>query len=88
MELDIHCPNCGWVPDDKEHWKCSCGETLNPFTLETSSCVKCEKEWKNTICPANVGGCNATSLHVDWYHNTPEFINYHLEKILSKWDME
>ena len=40
MELDIHCPNCEWVPDGKKHWNYSCGETLNPFKWETSNCPK------------------------------------------------
>ena len=48
MELDIHCPNCEWVPDNKKHWTCSCGENLNPFKLETSHCPKCDKKWENT----------------------------------------
>ena len=88
MELDIHCPNCEWFPDGKKHWNCSCGETINPFKLEISNCPKCEEKWKNTTCPTAVGGCNTASLHLDWYHNNAEYINYHLEKILSKFDME
>lgn len=88
MELDIHCPNCEWIPDNKKYWNCSCGETLNPFKLGTSNCPKCEKKWKNTICPIAVGGCNTTSLHLDWYHNNAQYINYHLEKILSKFETE
>ena len=86
MKLDIHCPNCGWIPDGEKHWSCSCGEILDPFQIKSSNCPKCQKKWEKTLCPTAAGGCNIASLHLDWYHNNSEYISYHLEKILSKFD--
>ncbi|HTL08642.1 MAG TPA: hypothetical protein VL307_10310 [Chitinophagaceae bacterium] len=65
---DIHicCPACHWEPDGKPYWQCSCGTSWNTFAT-AARCPGCGKVWERTQCVEHAGGCNAYSLHEDWY---------------------
>ena len=65
-EIKIRCPECGWRPDGKPHWHCSCGHSWNTF--ETAGrCPSCGREHHLTQCVRKAGGCQTLSRHEDWY---------------------
>ena len=80
MAEKIACPKCGWEPDGRPHWSCSCGHHWNTF--ETAGrCPSCGKHWKNTQCIPFAGGCSEWSLHLDWYRDLDDWLEEELDKI-------
>jgi len=83
---DIHicCPRCQWEPDGKPYWQCGCGVVWDTFSTG-ARCPGCGKVWKRTQCIQHAGGCNAYSLHLDWYKGLDDIIEKLREEIKERW---
>ncbi|MGB0177198.1 MAG: hypothetical protein ACPF9D_08525, partial [Owenweeksia sp.] len=67
MELKVQCPECGWKPDGEPYWSCrSCSYEWDMFSTG-ARCPRCDFEHQYTECIGWAGGCDETSLHLDWY---------------------
>lgn len=77
----IACPKCDWEPDGGEYWGCSsCGHIWDTF-MTTGVCPSCNNRHKHTQCIGHAGGCNQSSLHVEWYRELDEKLREELEKV-------
>ncbi|WP_336517212.1 hypothetical protein [Pollutibacter soli] len=72
-DLKIRCPKCHWQPDGKPHWSCSCGTIWDTFSTG-GRCPGCGKQWHDTQCIVDAGGCQSWSPHLDWYENLDDFV--------------
>lgn len=63
----IRCPKCGWEPQKKDLWSCTCHYTWNTFDT-AALCPGCGKQWEHTACLR----CHQWSPHKDWYEKTPD----------------
>jgi hypothetical protein len=66
-------PKCKWEPDGKPHWQCTCGTVWDTFST-AARCPSCGKVWEYMQCIEAASGCNAISLHLDWYEGLGETI--------------
>lgn len=73
--IKICCPSCGWLPNNKNSWKCSCGNIFNAFDT-VGKCPCCKTQWEYTQCVEDEGGCNDISLHEDWYQGLNEIVDH------------
>lgn len=72
-KIKVCCPSCGWKPDGKAHWKCSCGTQWNAFET-LGKCPTCSKQWDYTQCVEDTGGCNQFAAHDKWYAGLDEVV--------------
>ena len=79
--LEIYCPRCQWEPDGGAHWQCHCGCVWNTFDT-AAVCPRCRHRHRRTVCPAEAGGCDGVSLHVDWYHDLAGLVAELVEEAL------
>jgi len=82
-EEKIACPKCNWEPDGGEYWGCTCGHVWDTFKT-AARCPVCGKQYKHTQCIAYVGGCNVSSLHIDWYRHLDDWLEEEIEEINIK----
>lgn len=78
--IKIECPKCRWEPDGGPHWQCSCGTVWNTFDT-AGRCPSCSKQWEQTCCPTDPGGCGKWSPHVDWYKDLDEWLEEEVEAL-------
>lgn len=80
-DTKIACPKCEWEPDGGAYWGCSgCGHIWDTFKT-TGVCPECQHRHKHTQCIGYAGGCNESSLHVNWYREIDRNLQEEIEKI-------
>jgi predicted amidophosphoribosyltransferase len=64
--MQIYCPLCEYHPVPADLWACmpGCGTLWHTFDTH-GRCPGCQKQWRETNCPA----CARWSPHEDWYHD-------------------
>jgi len=82
-EEKIACPKCNWEPDGGEYWSCACGHVWDTFKT-AARCPACGKQYEHTQCIRYVGGCNASSPHLDWYRHLDDWLAEEIEEINIK----
>jgi hypothetical protein len=85
-KIEIRCPKCGWEPDGKPHWYCTCGMNWDTFSTG-ARCPRCAKLWSYTQCPRKPGGCGGRSPHLDWYCGLDDVLNRLKEEIRESWEL-
>lgn len=83
-EEKIACPKCDWEPDGFPYWMCdSCATTWNTFDT-AARCPGCGKQFKETQCIDQAGGCGQVSPHLEWYHHLDNWLKEQLAKIKER----
>jgi hypothetical protein len=82
-KITVCCPSCNWKPDNKAHWKCTCGTQWNAFE-SLGKCPTCSKQWAYTQCVEEVGGCNHFAPIEEWYQGLNEVVNDLIEEMSLK----
>ena len=78
--IKICCPKCGWEPDGKPYWRCSCGHLWDTFSTG-GRCPRCKKVWEKTQCIT----CFKWSPHLDWYNGLDDVMKELKEAIKKQW---
>lgn len=84
--IQICCPKCGWEPDGKAYWRCTCGHQWNTFATG-GRCPECKRVWQATKCIHYAGGCTSWSLHLDWYKGLEDVIAKLKKEIIDGWNV-
>ncbi len=79
-EFKIACPKCNWEPDGGEYWGCTCGHVWDTFKT-AAQCPVCKKQYRYTQCIGWRGGCDQSSLHIEWYRNLDDILKEELEAV-------
>lgn len=79
--MKICCPKCSWEPDGRPYWACSdCGTAWDTFST-AARCPGCGRQYKYTQCIGFAGGCDQSSLHLDWYKDLDDLLVEELEEM-------